>query len=199
MKAREILSGALMLAAVTACSADVRTSDAAVAGESDVIGTYLAADSGNTLGKHWCYSGALVLDTTHHFGSVIKMCSDDGGGPVTENLKGTYSLRRTSLRVAGQRQRVLALDVILKPEGSRHNSHTLRYEDGTLRFDEPWWMGAGMRALEIPDPVLKKLADSLVADSSGMPSASSTAPVSVKSSATIPSVRNKAGKTPAKK
>lgn len=170
-----LFAAALALAATFSCKVSSRSSDAAVAlaSANDVVGTYFAADSGHNLGKDWCYSGALVLDSTKHFGSVIKMCSDDGNGPVTETLKGTYHFRTRSVKVSGV-GRVRQLYVVLDAEGAHRNSHSLRYENGTLRFDEPWWMGAGLRALDIPDPVLKKVSAVTSADSAAVGSASST-------------------------
>lgn len=170
-----LFAAGLVVAATISCKVSSRSSDAAVslASANDVVGTYFAADSGHNLGKDWCYSGALVLDSTRHFGSVIKMCSDDGKGPVTETLKGTYHLRTRSVKVSGI-GRVRQLYVVLDGEGAHRNSHSLRYDNGTLRFDEPWWMGAGLRALDIPDPVLKKVSgvtstDSAVASASSTP------------------------------
>lgn len=170
----KVLGAALIAAAAFGCrvSRDADTAAAAMPTGDDVVGTYFAADSGHNLGKNWCYSGALVLDSTKHFGSVIKMCSDDGGGPVTESIKGTYHFRTRTVKVNGS-ARARQLYVILDQEGSRRKTHTLRYENGTLRFDEPWWMGAGLRALEIPDPVLKKISGSTAADSA-IAAASST-------------------------
>jgi hypothetical protein len=169
------LLGAALIAAVTyGCrvgSRDADIADATAAGDG-VVGTYFAADSGRNLGKDWCYSGALVLDSTKHFGSVIKMCSDDGSGPVTETLKGTYHFHTRSVKVSGV-GRIRRLYVVLDADGAHRRSHTLRYDNGTLRFDEPWWMGAGLRALEIPDPVLKKISTVTAADS-GPVTASST-------------------------
>jgi hypothetical protein len=180
MRSRSMICGAAALTALIGCRFDSRDrQDASVAAQaslladnsSDVVGTYVAADSGNTLGKNWCYSGALVLDSTGHFGSVLTMCSDEGA-PVTEHLKGTYHLRTVTTR--GPKGAALkALDVVLNPEG-KHQTHSLRYAGGALRFDEPWWLGAGLRALEIPDPLLKKVAYTGVADSTAVSTASST-------------------------
>jgi len=170
MKMRMTLCPLIALAAVAGCKFDSRDrQDAPVAaGIADsapqIIGTYFAADSGNTLGKNWCYSGALVLDSTGHFASVVTMCSDEGA-PVTEHLKGSYHLKRVMTRASRRAPAIRAIDVVLNTEG-KHQSHTLRYEAGALRFDEPWWLGAGLRALDIPDPLLKKVAYSGAPDSS---------------------------------
>ena len=179
MTMKKWIAAALITGALSACRVDVRdnaASDAALPGDSDVTGTYFAADSGHNLGKDWCYSGALVLDSTHHFGSVITMCSDEGGGPVTEHLKGTYHLRTISTRVKGQRARVRRVQVVLNDESGRSKTHTLRYDNGTLRFDEPWWLGAGLRALDVADPVLKKVSAAQLGDTAAVASASSTPP-----------------------
>lgn len=151
-----VLAGVLALTA-WGCKADSRYVTVFDTDE-DVVGTYFAADSGHNLGKDWCYKGALVLDSTKHFGSVITMCGDEGSGPVTENLKGTYRVRRVRTRVDGGARRVRRLEVILEQEG-KGRSHTLRYERGTLRFDEPWWLGAGLGALGVADPVLRKIPE----------------------------------------
>ena len=149
------LACAVAVAAVAACRKEV--TPGFTLGSEDVTGTYFAADSGHNLGKDWCYSAALVLDSTNHFGSVIRMCSDDGSGPVTESVKGTYALRTSTVK-ADNGARVRKLSVVLTQEGSRRKRHTLVYQDGALRFDEPWWMGAGLRALEIKDPTLKRVS-----------------------------------------
>lgn len=175
MTMTRLMAVALVLVAVSACRVDMRdsgASDNALPGEVEVTGTYFAADSGHNLGKDWCYSGALVLDSTHHFGSVITMCGDEGGGPVTEHIHGTYHLRTVSTRVKGQRARIRRVQVVLNEEGTHSKTHTLRYDNGTLRFDEPWWLGAGLRALDVADPVLKRVPDSLLPDSAA--AASST-------------------------
>ena len=197
---KRALGATLMVAAAFGCrvSRDADTAAVALPTSDDVVGTYFAADSGHNLGKNWCYSGALVLDSTKHFGSVIKMCSDDGSGPATESIKGTYHFRTLTAKVNGV-GRVRRLYVILEQDGSRRKTHTLRYENGTLRFDEPWWMGAGLRALEIPDPVLKKVSASTVADSSVIASASSTptsvlAPTVLKASPKKGGAKNSAAK-----
>jgi hypothetical protein len=175
MKMRPTLCAVIAVAAVAGCRFDSRdTGDGAVASATsdslpEIVGTYVAADSGHTLGKNWCYSGALVLDSTGHFGSVLTMCSDEGA-PVTEHLKGTYHLKRVTSRASRRAPAVKAIDVVLNTEG-KHQSHSLRYEAGALRFDEPWWLGAGLRALDIPDPLLKKVAYSGVPDSSKIPKA----------------------------
>jgi hypothetical protein len=188
MTTKEMLRGALILAATWGCVIDTRKDSGTDAGanDADVIGTYVANDSGTTLGKHWCYSGALVLDSTKHFGSVITMCGDDG--PATERLKGTYTLRKTTVRVDGQSEPLSRLNVVLKQDGSRRKTHTLLYDAGSLRFDEPWWLGAGLRALDIPDPTLKRVSETVLADTSGIPKASST-----------PAVAKSTGQTSAKK
>ena len=177
MNARpKILIAGLVLGAVAGCRARSSDSDVAAASlpsSDSVIGTYFGADSGHNLGKDWCYSAALVLDSTKHFGSVIRMCSDDGSGPVTDTLKGTYHFRTRTLRVSGV-GRVRRTYVVLDADGQHRNSHTLRYANGTLRFDEPWWMGAGLRALDIPDPVLKKISVVATADSGAAVKTSST-------------------------
>lgn len=176
MNAVRMLGGAAMLAAVWGCKVRARDSDEPMpgaAGVPDVAGTYVAADSGTTLGKKWCYSGALVLDSTQHFGSVLTMCSDDGN-PVTEHIKGTYRLRSTTIRAGDGDPALKRLDVILSENGRRGKRHNLRYVAGALKFNEPWWLGAGLRALDIPDPVLKKIEASLLSDSTGLPKVSST-------------------------
>lgn len=179
MTTNRLIVAALVVAALAACKVDLRDSggsSGALPGDSDVTGTYFAADSGHNLGKDWCYSGALVLDSTHHFGSAITMCSDDGSGPVTEHIKGSYHLKTVTTRVKGQRSAVRRVDVVLNEEGGRGKTHTLRYDNGTLRFEEPWWLGAGLRALEVSDPVMKKVSAAQLADSTASPVASSTAP-----------------------
>jgi hypothetical protein len=175
MTTKEMLRGALILAAVWGCVIDTRKDSGtdAGAGAADVTGTYVANDSGTTLSKHWCYSGALVLDSTKHFGSVITMCGDDG--PVTERLKGTYTLRKTTVKVDGQSEPLSRLNVVLKQDGSRRKTHTLLYDAGSLRFDEPWWLGAGLRALDIPDPTLKRVSESVLADTGGTRASSTPA------------------------
>lgn len=174
MTTKEMLRGALILAAVWGCVIDTRKDTGTDAGTTaaDVTGTYVANDSGTTLSKHWCYSGALVLDSTKHFGSVITMCGDDG--PVTERLKGTYTLRKTTVHVDGQSEPISRLNVVLKQDGTRRKTHTLLYDAGSLRFDEPWWLGAGLRALDIPDPTLKRVSETVLADTTGISKASST-------------------------
>lgn len=184
MNKTRIAVALVVVATVWGCKIDLRDRGGteSLVGNPDVTGTYVAADSGTTLGKHWCYSSALVLDSTGHFGSVITMCGDDGEGPTTENLKGTYSFRKVTTRASRSEPAVQHLDVVLKDEGRRHKTHTLRYDAGTLRFDEPWWMGAGLRALDIADPTLRKVpASQLAADTTG--SASST-PVAVTGAST---------------
>ena len=169
MVKRQVLLSVAVVLGVSACRAR-SVGDVGDAAEiASVAGTYVAADSGSTLGKDWCYHGALVLDTTGHFGSVLTMC--DEGGPVTEHLKGTYRVRavRTRSRGAGEPKRI---EVVLK-QGGRSKTHTLRYVDGALRFDEPWILGAGLRALHIPDPVLTRVASAAIGDSLAT-SASST-------------------------
>ena len=165
---------AAIAALIGACQRDVTRTYATSVPAGDVAGTYFAADSGHNLGKNWCYSAALVLDSTHHFGSVIRMCSDDGSGPVTESIKGTYSLRTTTVRMDNG-DRVRKTNVVLNQDGTHKKRHTLVYENGTLRFDEPWWMGAGLRALGISDPVLKKVGSAALTDSASA-AASSTPP-----------------------
>ncbi|MDQ6717791.1 MAG: hypothetical protein M3Z17_05525 [Gemmatimonadota bacterium] len=199
MKTNGLIVAALIVAAVSACKVDMRdsgVSDAAVGGDTDVTGTYFAADSGHNLGKDWCYSGALVLDSTRHFGSVITMCSDDGSGPVTEHIKGSYHLNTVTTRVKGQRAKVRRIDVVLDQDGARRKTHTLRYDNGTLRFDEPWWLGAGLRALEVSDPVLKRIPASQLGDSTTAATASST-PLSAGSAVTRP--KKSSSRLPAKK
>jgi hypothetical protein len=176
MAGSRVLGAALIVAATFGCrvgSRDADTSAASMATGDEVVGTYFGADSGHNLGKDWCYSGALVLDSTRHFGSVIKMCGEDGGGPSTESMKGTYHLRTRTVKVAGV-GRVTRVYVVLAEEGSRHKTHTLRYDNGALRFDEPWWMGAGLRALDIPDPVLKRVSAAAASDSGAVAATSST-------------------------
>ncbi|MBA3646091.1 MAG: hypothetical protein H0W63_07910 [Gemmatimonadaceae bacterium] len=172
----KLISLTAAAALVSACTRDRSTTYSESTTGDDVTGTYFAADSGHNLGKNWCYSGALVLDSTHHFGSVIKMCGDDGSGPATENLKGSYHLRTRTLKVAGV-GRVRRVYVVLDVDGGDRKSHTLRYRNGTLRFDEPWWMSEGLRALDIPDPVLKRVS-SITSDSSATGADSSTAAAS---------------------
>lgn len=157
MSERTMLGGALAIAAVMGCS-DSPSPASLPLSATDVTGTYVAADSGRNFGKNWCYSGALVLDSTGHFGSVITMCGDNGGAPATERLSGTYHLTTVSTREKGG-PGIRRVKVVLDRQGL-HDSHTLLYDAGTLRFDEPWWMGAGLRALEIPDPVLKRVSSS---------------------------------------
>ncbi len=168
----KLISLAAAAALVSACTRDRSGTYSESDTDADVTGTYFAADSGHNLGKNWCYSGALVLDSTHHFGSVIKICNDDNGSRQTENLKGTYHLRTRTLKVAGV-GRIRRVYVVLDGDDGHRNGHTLRYSNGTLRFDEPWWMGAGLQALDIPDPVLKKVS-SVTSDSSATGAASST-------------------------
>lgn len=175
MSSKMMLCCAATVAAVWGCKIDARDNGNVLPGSAgipDVAGTYVAADSGHTLGKNWCYSGALVLDSTGHFGSVLTMCSDEGS-PVTEHLKGTYHLKSLTTRASRSSRALKSFDIVLAPDGS-HQTHSLRYDAGALRFDEPWWLGAGLRALEIPDPLLKKVADSAMPDSSGFSNASST-------------------------
>jgi hypothetical protein len=197
MTRQEMLRSALILAAFWGCVIDTRKDTGTDAGTTaaDVTGTYVANDSGTTLGKHWCYSGALVLDSTKHFGSVITMCGDDG--PETERLKGTYSLRKTSVRVDGQSEPLSRLNVVLRQDGSRRKTHTLLYDAGSLRFDEPWWLGAGLRALDIPDPTLKRVSETVLADTSGSTRASSTSAAAKLSGATS-TVRKSSPKPAAK-
>ena len=187
-----------MLTAVWGCKVRTRESDDSMpsaAGVPDVAGTYVAADSGTTLGKKWCYSGALVLDSTQHFGSVLTMCSDDGN-PVTEHIKGTYRLRSITTRGEGGDRALKRLDVLLREDGRRGKRHNLRYVAGALKFDEPWWLGAGLRALDIPDPVLKKVDASLVSDSTETSKASSTVALPTHAAITHSRATKKSAKRP---
>jgi hypothetical protein len=194
MSSRLMLCGAVALAAVLGCKIGLSDkqdgSVAAATSESvpGIVGTYVAADSGNTLGKRWCYSGALVLDSTGHFGSVLTMCGDNGG-PVTEHLKGTYHFKTVTTRASRRSPAVKAIDVVLNTDG-RTQTHTLRYEAGALRFDEPWWLGAGLRALDIPDPLLKKVAASALVDSTAAATASSTPALAARSSIPRPGMKS---------
>lgn len=194
MTTKTTLCGGLILAAVWGCVIDTRRDAGTDANASvaDVAGTYVANDSGTTLGKHWCYSGALVLDSTRHFGSVITMCGDNG--PETERLNGSYALRRRTVRVDGQSEPISRLNVVLKQDGSRRKTHTLLYDAGTLRFDEPWWLGAGLRALDVADPVLKKIPESSLSDTVVV--ASSSTPGIAKG--TVLRASNKSSKLPPK-
>jgi hypothetical protein len=172
MTTKRILAAASILGLVSACVVHDSNSstETGVGNAADVVGTYVAADSGHTLGKNWCYSGALVLDSTNHFGSVLTMCSDEGS-PVTEHIKGTYQVRTVRVRVKGQ-PTIRRLAVVLDQEG-RGKTHTMRYDAGTLRFEEPWWLGAGLRALDVADPVMKKVPESALPDAT-VAAASST-------------------------
>jgi hypothetical protein len=175
MRSRFMLLACVAAAgAVAACKSEItRSTSTSTTGTEDVAGTYFAADSGHNLGEDWCYSAALVLDSTKHFGSVVRMCSDDGSGPDTENIKGTYAVLTSTVK-AGNGARVRKVRVVLSQDGSRRKRHTLVYDNGALRFDEPWWMGAGLRALEIADPTLRKISSAAAADSSVTGPASST-------------------------
>lgn len=201
MKKTGILCGALVVVAASGCHRDRHDRDTAsgsYTGVPDVTGTYVTEASGTTLGKHWCYSGALVLDSTRHFGSVISLCSDNGP-PERKTINGSYHLRTVTDRRRGRPRRVRSLSVVLDQEGGDSKTHTLRFSGDTLRFAEPWWFSAGLRALHIPDPILVKVSPSVSGDSTTIPASSST-PASSRKSASAPSSAKKtAGKTtPAK-
>ncbi len=104
---------------------------------SNVVGTYAARGSGETFGKKWGYTGALVLDSTGHFGSAIAIGAENSGGD-SDTERGTYE-------VSG--------DKLVLHSGDKGSSrHVLRASGDTLRLLTPWWFDAGLKALGVPEP-----------------------------------------------
>ncbi len=161
----------LAAAAVFACTTRVRNTDAGFVGAAaNVPGSYITDASGTTLGKHWSYSGALVLDSAKTFGAVFTMKAGEGETERT-SLHGTYRiLTRTSRR---NHVRDTTVRVILQPSDSR-DAHTLVFHGDSLTFDGPWWVSAGLNAIGVSNPVLVRAPASALGSASSTPSVVAT-------------------------
>jgi hypothetical protein len=178
------------------CSVSSSSDSVPSAARSDVTGTYVTQARGSTFGKPWSYSGVLVLDSTRHFGAVfnaagsmhIQVSDSDQAG-----LHGTYRVVRSRKRINHRWVRTTSVE--LQPEGE-HDRHTLKMNGDSLRFSGPWWMGAGLSAMGISDPVFVRLPDSVasrvvLSDSARIAASSTSA-----ASATVKAASKKATPRP---
>lgn len=175
------------LVAGAACQVSIDKNDSSTPARSDVTGAYLTEANGTTFGKPWAYSGALVLDSTGHFGAVfnasgsLKVQLSDSAD--REGMHGTYIVQHGTSRSHGTRVRTTTLE--LRPEG-RHDRLHLRMNGDSLRFLGPWWLSAGLSAVGIGDPVFVRVADSLAASVS----ASST-PATIAAASSTPALKKR--------
>ncbi|SRR6266542_3696 len=165
------LSVLLAVATVFACTTRVSNTDAGFVGAAEgVPGSYVTDASGTTLGKHWSYSGALVLDSAKTFGAVFTVKAGEGQADRT-SLHGTYRISTRSTRRS--HRTATTVRVILRPSDS-HEEHTLVFYGDSLKFDGPWWASAGLNAIGVANPVLVKVPESAVGTASSTPAATAT-------------------------
>jgi hypothetical protein len=203
MKPIGTICAAVLLAGVCACSINVggSTEDSA-SRAAGLAGTYVTAAHGNSLDKDWSYSGALVLDSTRHFGISLRVAVDSDAPEMT-SLRGTYKIATMTRHRSGKLARTTR--ITLEPEGRRSDRPVLLVLGDTLKYSGPWWFNAGLGVLGIADPVLVRESgiiapDSISAQLAKEGSTASSTPVSSrKSSSATPVKKRSSGKVPAAK
>jgi hypothetical protein len=204
MKKVATICATVLVAGVWACSVNLGgSSEDNASAAAGLAGTYVTAAHGNSLDKDWSYSGALVLDSTRHFGISLRVAVDSDA-PETTSLHGTYQISKMTRRRHGRIIRTTKLT--LAPEGERHSDRPVLLMSGdTLKYAGPWWFNAGLGVLGIGDPVLVResgvTAPALSgAQLSGAGKAASSTPVSSrKSSVTQETQKRSPAKLPAVK
>ena len=196
MKQIWTICAALLLVGVWACRVNTSgSSKDEAARAAELAGTYVTAAHGNSLDKDWSYSGALVLDSTRHFGISLRVAVDSDAPQMT-SLHGTYSISTRTVNRRGKVTRTTR--ITLEPVGRHSDRPVLIALGDTLKYSGPWWFNAGLGVLDIADPILVRVSGVIAPDSVSI-AASSTPASSRGSSSATPVKKRSSGKVPSAK